>query len=103
MTVGPFVWNLFNFSMFFCAIFTLPRLTENQKCQTYLYTAMILATTQMSMQFNPVVAYLFLFAFTLLERGETFLGDHADPDLRVLQDIRHFRTGAVAVLPEVLA
>ena len=27
MTVGPFVWNLFNFSMFFCAIFTLPRLT----------------------------------------------------------------------------
>lgn len=34
---------------------------------------------------------------------ETFLGDHADPDLRVLQDIRHFRTGAVAVLPEVLA
>lgn len=72
MTVGPFVWNLFNFSMFFCAIFTLPRLTENQKCQTYLYTAMILATTQMSMQFNPVVAYLFLFAFTLLERGKPF-------------------------------
>lgn len=72
MTVGPFVWNLFNFSMFFCAIFTLPRLTENQKCGTYLYTAMILATTQMSMQFNPVVAYLFLFAFTLLERGKPF-------------------------------
>ena len=72
MTVGPFVWNLFNFSMFFCAIFTLPRLTENQKCGTYLYSAMILATTQMSMQFNPVVAYLFLFAFTLLERGKPF-------------------------------
>lgn len=71
-TVGPFVWNLFNFSMFFCAIFTLPRFTEVQKCKTYLYTALILATTQMSMQYNPVVAYLFIFAFTLLERGRPF-------------------------------
>ena len=68
-TVGPFVWNLFNFSMFFWAVFTLPRLTEQQKCKSYLFTALILATTQMSMQFNPVVAYLFLFAFTLLENG----------------------------------
>lgn len=68
-TVGPFVWNLFNFSAYFCAIFTLPRLTEAQKCKTYLYTALILATTQMSMQFNPVVAYLFVFAFTLFEKN----------------------------------
>ena len=69
ITVGPFVWNLFNFSMFFWAIFSLPHLTEQQKCKSYLFTALILATTQMSMQFNPVVAYLFLFAFTLLEKG----------------------------------
>ena len=68
-TVGPFVWNLMNFSLYFCAIFAMPHLTEAQKCKTYLFTALILATTQMSMQFNPVVAYLFLFAFVLLEKG----------------------------------
>lgn len=71
-TVGPFVWNLFNFSMFFCALFTLPVLTESQKCRSYLYLALILATTQMSMQYNPVVAYLFMFSFTLFERGKPF-------------------------------
>ena len=69
-TVGPFVWNLFNFTLYFVAIFTLPdKYTEKQKCRTYLYTMLILATTQFSMQFNPVVAYIFVFAFSLLERG----------------------------------
>lgn len=72
-TVGPFVWNLFNFTLYFIAIFTLPdKYTEVQKCRTYLYTALILATTQFSMQFNPVVAYIFVFAFSLLERGKPF-------------------------------
>ena len=71
-TVGPFVWNLMNFTLFFYAIFSVPRITEVQKCKTYLYTALILATTQMSIQFNPVVAYLFLFAFSLLERGKPY-------------------------------
>ena len=71
-TVGPFVWNLMNFTLFFYAIFSVPRITEVQKCKTYLYTALILATTQMSIQFNPVVAYLFLFAFSLLERDKPY-------------------------------
>ena len=70
---GPFVWNLFNFTLYFIAIFTLPeKYTEVEKCKTYLYTALILATTQFSMQFNPVVAYIFVFAFSLLERGKGF-------------------------------
>lgn len=51
-TVGPFVWNLMNFTLFFYAIFSVPRITEVQKCKTYLYTALILATTQMSIQFT---------------------------------------------------
>ncbi|MDD3108141.1 MAG: glycosyltransferase family 87 protein [Alistipes sp.] len=71
-TVGPFVWNLFNFSMLFWAIFSMPHLTEPQKCKSYLYLALILATSQMSMQYNPAVAYMFLFAFILLERNRPF-------------------------------
>jgi len=72
-TIGPFVWNLFNFSLYFLAVFTLPaKYTDREKCRTYLYTALILATTQFSMQFNPVVAYIFIFAFSLLERGRPF-------------------------------
>lgn len=68
--LGPFAWNLFNYTLYFLAIFTLPdRFTVRQKRNTYLYTMLILATTQLSFQYNVAVAYLFVFAFNLLERG----------------------------------
>ena len=68
--LGPFVWNLFNYTLYFLAIFTLPeRYTVRQKRNMYLYTMLILATTQLSFQYNVAVAYLFVFAFSLLERG----------------------------------
>lgn len=68
--LGPFVWNLFNFSMWFAAIFTLPaRFTRDEKCKSFLYTFLILACTQLSFQYNVAVGYMFLFAYSLLERG----------------------------------
>lgn len=71
--LGPFVWNLFNFSLYFCSIFTLPdKYTNTQKCRTFFYTFLILATTMLAFQFNAVVAYLFLFAYGLLERNKGF-------------------------------
>lgn len=71
--VGPFVWNVVNFLLYFAAIFSLPdRFTDRQKCKTYLYTILILATTQLSFQYNVTVAAMFLFAFNLMERGRGF-------------------------------
>ncbi|WP_346701414.1 glycosyltransferase family 87 protein [uncultured Alistipes sp.] len=71
--LGPFVWNLFNFSMWFAAIFTLPgRFTREEKCKSFLYTFLILACTQLSFQYNVAVGYMFLFAYSLLERDKGF-------------------------------
>lgn len=68
--LGPFAWNLFNYTLYFLAIFTLPdRFSIRQKRNTYLYTMLILATTQLSFQYNVTVAYLFVFAYNLLERN----------------------------------
>lgn len=69
--LGPFAWNLFNFTLWFVAIFTLPdRFTRDEKCKSFLFTLLILACTQCSMQYNVVVGYLFLFAYSLLERNK---------------------------------
>ncbi len=71
--LGPFVWNLFNFTLWFTAIFTLPaQFTRDEKCKAFLYTLPILACTQLSMQYNVAVGYLFLFAYSLLERDKGF-------------------------------
>ena len=71
--LGPFVWNLFNFSMWFAAIFTLPgRFSRDEKCKSFLYTFLILACTQLSFQYNVAVGYMFLFAYSLLERDKGF-------------------------------
>ena len=71
--MGPFVWNLFNFTLLFISIFTLPKKYSNeQKCKTFLYTFLILATTQLSFQYNVTVAYLFIFSFSLMEKGKSF-------------------------------
>ena len=69
---GPLAWNLFNFTMWFAAVFSLPCLCEEDKCKSFLYTFLILACTLLSFQYNVAVGYLFLFAYTLLERGKGF-------------------------------
>lgn len=71
--LAPFAWNIINFSLYFLAIFTLPqKFSVQSKCRIFLYTLPILATTQLSFQYNVVVAYIFIFAFSLLERGKYF-------------------------------
>lgn len=71
--LGPFAWNLFNYTLFFAAVFTLPdRFSHRQKCRIFLFTLPILAQSLLSFQYNVPVAYLFLFAYSLLERGKGF-------------------------------
>ncbi|MDE6070097.1 MAG: DUF2029 domain-containing protein, partial [Alistipes sp.] len=71
--LGPFAWNLFNFTLWFAAIFTLPeRFSREEKCKSFLYTLLILACTQLSFQYNVVVGAIFLLAYSLLERGKGF-------------------------------
>lgn len=71
--LGPIFWNVFNFTLYFVSIFSLPKkFTESQKCKTYLYTMLILAATQLEFQYNATVAYLFIFAYNLLERNKPF-------------------------------
>ena len=71
--LGPFAWNLFNYVMFYFAVFTLPkRYTNEQKCRMFMFTLPILAQSLLSFQYNVVVAYIFLFAYSLLERDKGF-------------------------------
>lgn len=58
----------------FVAIFTLPQpFTQQQKCRMFLFLLLILGQSLLSFQYNITVAYLFLFAYTLLEKDRGFL------------------------------
>lgn len=69
--LGPFVWNLTNFTLFTLAVFTLPKPFEQNKLKIYLYLLLVLEQSVFPFQFNIVVAYIFLFAYSLMERGRT--------------------------------
>ena len=72
--LGPFVWNLFNYTLFFISIFTLPQqFTHQQKCRMFLFLLPILGQSLLSFQYNITVAYIFLFSYTLFEKDRGFL------------------------------
>jgi hypothetical protein len=69
--LGPFVWNLMNFSLYYLAVFTLPnKFSQKLKCKIFLFTFLILSPALMSFQANIMVAYIFLFAYTLFEKNK---------------------------------
>lgn len=71
--LGPFVWNLMNFSLYFLAIFTLPeKFSKEIKCKIFLFTFLILGPSLLSFQANIMVAYIFLFAYSLFEKDKPF-------------------------------
>lgn len=67
--LGPFVWNLGNYTLFSFSVFTLPKQYDAYKVKIFLFLLLILEQSVFSFQYNIVVAYCFLFAFSLLERG----------------------------------
>ena len=70
--LGPFVWNLSNYTLFSLAVFTLPKPYNTHKVKMFLYLLLILEQSVFPFQYNIVVAYIFLFSFSLLERGKGF-------------------------------
>ena len=71
--LGVFCWNIFTYSLFFFSVFTLPdKFTFVKKKFIFFFTILLLFATLLSVQFNPVVASLFLFSFTLLEKKRGF-------------------------------
>jgi hypothetical protein len=72
--LGPFCWNIFAYSLFCFSVFYLPeRFSFLQKRFIFLYSVLLLFASFLSLQFNPVVAAIFLLSFTLLERDKGFL------------------------------
>lgn len=69
--IGVICWNTFTYSLFFLSIFNLP---ENFKFDNkkfiFFISALLLFSTLLSVQFNPLVAALYLFSFSLLEKNK---------------------------------
>ena len=71
--LGIFCWNIFTYTLFYFSVFTLPdQFSYVKKKFILFYTVLLLLYTLLSVQFNPVVAALFLFSFTLLEKKKGF-------------------------------
>jgi hypothetical protein len=71
--IGAFCWNFFTYSLFYSSIFNLPD-TYDFKNKKFIFfiSFLLLLATMLSMQFNPVVAAIFLFSYTLLEKKHSF-------------------------------
>ncbi|MCX6325514.1 MAG: glycosyltransferase 87 family protein [Bacteroidia bacterium] len=71
--LGVFCWNIFTYTLFYFSVFTLPaQFSFVKKKFIFFFTALLLFATLLSIQFNPVVAAMFLFSFTLLEKKQGF-------------------------------
>ena len=70
--LGPFVYNLGNYTLFYFSIKTLPEKFNNVKPWIFIFLLPIVLQSVFCYQYNLVVCYIFLFAFTLLEKGKGF-------------------------------
>lgn len=70
--LGPFLWNILNFSLFFYAIRCLP-IDEKKKTNFFFFILLMMANNLMYYQYNLLVASIFLLAFAWMERGK-FIG-----------------------------
>lgn len=72
--LGAFLWNFFTYSLFYFSIFNLPA-TYHFKDKKFIFfiSCLLLFATMLSMQFNPVVAAIFLIAYTHLEKNNSFI------------------------------
>lgn len=70
--LGPFVWNVGNYSLFTLAIKSLPQQLDKYKHWIFLFLLSVILQTVFCYQHNIIVAYIYIFAFILLERGKAF-------------------------------
>ena len=70
--LGPYVWNIGNYSLFALAIKWLPQQLDKYKHWIFLFLLSVVLQTVFCYQHNIIVAYIYIFAFILLERGKAF-------------------------------
>lgn len=70
--LGPFVWNMMNYSLLFLSVMTLPSKIAVPKVKMFLYLLLLLEQSIFPFQYNIVVCYIFLFAFSLMEKDKPF-------------------------------
>lgn len=70
--LGPYVWNIGNYSLYSLAIKTLPKKFDQYKHWIFLFMLPVLLQAIFCYQHNTIVAYIFIFAYSLLERGKGF-------------------------------
>ena len=69
--LGPFVWNCLNYGLLLLAIKTLPMPLKPYRMKIFAFLLLLIIQSTFCFQFNLVVCYIFLFAFTLLERDHS--------------------------------
>ena len=70
--LGPYVWNIGNYSLFAFAIKSLPQQFDRYKHWIFLFLLSVILQTVFCYQHNIIVSYIYIFAFILLERGKAF-------------------------------
>ena len=70
--LGPYVWNVGNYCLFTLAIKTLPQQFDRYKHWIFLFLLSVVLQSIFCYQHNIIVCYIYIFAFSLLERGKGF-------------------------------
>lgn len=70
--LGPYVWNIGNYTLFSLAIKWLPQQLEKYKLYIFVFLLSVVMQTVFCYQHNIIVSYIYIFAFILLERGKGF-------------------------------
>ena len=70
--LGPYVWNIGNYTLFSLAIKWLPQQLEKYKLYIFVFLLSVVMQTVFCYQHNIIVSYIYVFAFILLERGKGF-------------------------------
>ena len=72
--LGAVFWNVFNFSLFFTAVFYLPAKEYSEKKRRFIFLFLfpIVLTDLFYFQANVFVTSLFLLTYSLLERNKSF-------------------------------
>ncbi len=70
--LGPFVWNIGNYTLFSLAIKWLPEQLKPYRLVIFVFLLSVVLQTVFCYQHNIIVSYIYIFAFILLERGKGF-------------------------------
>ena len=70
--LGPYVWNVGNYTLFSLAIKWLPKPLEPYRLWIFVFLLSVILQTVFCYQHNIIVSYIYIFAFILLERDKGF-------------------------------